>query len=102
MYSRLLACQCRTQHIDADNWNYITVDANGPKYVNASMIKSSLTLPPEMQMPEKTYIAAQGPLKTTIDDFWHTVDQMNVSVVVMLAKLVENQRVSARCGLILG
>jgi receptor-type tyrosine-protein phosphatase C len=53
------------------------------------------------------YIAAQGPLASTIDDFWHMVVQNKCTVLIMLTRSVENnhtkcaeyfsQRTGVRC-----
>jgi len=48
---------------------------NKSDYINASWIT-----------PEKHYIAAQGPLKETIDDFWMMIWDNQVPVIVMLTK----------------
>ncbi|CAH0002029.1 unnamed protein product [Clonostachys byssicola] len=45
-------------------------------YVNASHIQSS--------MSNKRYIASQGPLPTTFEDFWSVVWEQDVRVIVML------------------
>lgn len=37
-------------------------------------------------------IASQGPLQTTIYDFWHMICQENVTLIVTTCKLVEGVR----------
>ena len=44
-------------------------------------------------MGSKTYIASQGPLKNTVDDFWKMVWEEKCDIIVMLTKAQENGRV---------
>ncbi|EDL39542.1 receptor-type tyrosine-protein phosphatase C isoform 2 precursor [Mus musculus] len=54
------------------------------KYINASFVMSYWK--PEMM------IAAQGPLKETIGDFWQMIFQRKVKVIVMLTELVNGDQ----------
>ena len=56
------------------------------KYINASWIH----LP-----SDNFFIATQGPLDTTIDDFWEMCYTYNVNLIVMLCQLIEKNK--AKC-----
>ena len=43
----------------------------------------------------RAYIATQGPMTNTVNDFWTMVWQERSSAIVMITKLTEHNRVSA-------
>ncbi|XP_063717267.1 tyrosine-protein phosphatase non-receptor type 7-like [Symsagittifera roscoffensis] len=53
-------------------------------YINANFISGL--------QREQQFIAAQGPLPSTLEDFWWMIWQENVSIVVMLTKLRERNK----------
>ncbi|KAG6894391.1 hypothetical protein C0992_006301, partial [Termitomyces sp. T32_za158] len=64
------------------------IDVGLDDYVNASFVQPLGTT--------KKYIATQGPLEATFEDFWRLTWQQNVHVIVMLTREVENSMV--KCG----
>ncbi|CAN9513728.1 unnamed protein product [Ophioblennius macclurei] len=60
----------------------------GSDYINANFVKNLL---PDCTS-HKVYIATQGCLATTVDDFWQMVWQEETSVIVMTTREVEKGR----------
>ncbi|XP_075759720.1 tyrosine-protein phosphatase non-receptor type 6 isoform X2 [Pelodiscus sinensis] len=61
----------------------------GADYINANYIKNKLISPDEVT---KTYIASQGCLDATVNDFWQMVWQENSHIIVMTTREVEKGR----------
>ena len=64
-------------------------DGNCEGYINANKVPFFLRKYHTYENLKYDYIAAQGPLATTIDDFWRMVWQENVLIIVMVTKITE-------------
>ena len=71
---------CRYSNIITYKDNRVVLNSTN-RYINASWIHIPLF---------KYFIATQGPLPHTIIDFWTMCDEYNVSLIVMLCNLKEN------------
>lgn len=63
------------------------------KYLNGNGIMQFLTQEMKFCRQQKAYIATQGPLAETTEDFWRMLWEHNSTIVVMLTKLREMGRV---------
>uniref|UniRef100_A0A8C4GR22 protein-tyrosine-phosphatase n=1 Tax=Dicentrarchus labrax TaxID=13489 RepID=A0A8C4GR22_DICLA len=60
----------------------------GSDYINANYVRNTL----QESTDQKVYIATQGCLATTVNDFWQMVWQENTRVIVMTTREVEKGR----------
>ncbi|XP_055511302.1 tyrosine-protein phosphatase non-receptor type 11 isoform X1 [Leucoraja erinacea] len=61
----------------------------GSDYINANFITHDIDSNRTTTRPKKSYIATQGCLQNTVNDFWRMVFQENSRVIVMTTKEVE-------------
>lgn len=83
-------CQFRPQHDRYMNVvpyedTRVRLEGDGGDYINACHVTSK-----PGDLARFSYIATQGPLEETVDDFWRMVCQQKVSAIVMLCDLVED------------
>ena len=74
---------CRYRNIMPYKDNKVEINSNH-KYINASWVHIPY---------DKFFIATQGPLDTTIDDFWQMIYQYNNQVIIMLCNLEEKNKI---------
>ncbi|KAI1301383.1 Tyrosine-protein phosphatase non-receptor type 14 [Halotydeus destructor] len=60
---------------------------NRPGYINGSLIQMNYG-----KNAHQSYIAAQGPLMNTVNDFWRMIWTQKVNVVVMVTELTEDNQ----------
>ncbi|KAI9319344.1 protein-tyrosine phosphatase-like protein [Dichotomocladium elegans] len=73
----------KNRYINILPFDYNRLQLPGDDYINASLIEAPFGIP-------RRYIATQGPLTSTIIDFWRMVIEYNVRVIVALSPQFEN------------
>ena len=84
---------CRPSSLlTADHTRVVLKDADpdvmGSDYINANYISG------EVPGSERRYIAAQGCLPKTVDDFWKMIWQEDTRIIMMTTAEIERRRVS--------
>ena len=100
LYAMSSVVDCTNKHSEFSHTNTPTVDQTrvvlndsdpsivGSDYINANYISG------EVPGSEKRYIATQGCLPETVDDFWKMIWQEDTRVIVMISNEVESGSVS--------
>ena len=100
LYAMSSVVDCTNKHSEFSHTNTLTVDQTrvvlndsdpsivGSDYINANYISG------EVPGSEKRYIATQGCLPETVNDFWKMIWQEDTRVIVMISNEVESGRVS--------
>lgn len=80
---------CKNRYANVLPFDYNRVKISGEDdYINASTIQQQ-----DGEVPAWKYIAAQGPLASTVADFWTMVLEKNCSVIIMLTRTIENNHI---------
>ncbi|XP_025098111.1 receptor-type tyrosine-protein phosphatase delta-like isoform X2 [Pomacea canaliculata] len=89
--AELPACKLKNRYTNILPWDHTRVkliptdDEEGSDYINANYLPG--------YTHRREFIAAQGPLPATIDDFWRMVWENRVCIIVMLTQCVEKGKV---------
>ena len=59
-------------------------DVEGSDYINANFVVG--------YKERKRWVCAQGPLESTLGDFWRMIHEQGVEIVIMLTNLEEYNR----------
>ena len=81
----------------ADDCNRVKLECDLGDYINASYVNMPLAGPSRKEQGGRVvrYIAAQGPLPHTVEDFWCLVWQQAVPLIVMVTP--ESERGQVKC-----
>ena len=73
----------KERYYNIRTYKYNIVELNSKEYINASFI----------HLPFKNYfISTQGPIKTSINDFWEMILEYNTKIIIMLCNEIEKGR----------
>lgn len=70
----------------------VILDNAEPNTIGSDYINANYVGPSDSEEASKRYIAAQGCLPSTVEDFWHMVYQESSRIIVMTTKEVERGR----------
>lgn len=90
----------RYKNILPFDYTRVKLDLPDSDYINANYLKYEEDPPIEessrcSKQPYKTYIAAQGPLQASVNEFWWMIWQHKTRVIVMMTK--EFERTKSKC-----
>eukprot|EP00117_Sycon_ciliatum_P020564 scpid31244/ scgid18280/ Tyrosine-protein phosphatase non-receptor type 4; Testis-enriched protein tyrosine phosphatase len=84
-------CRNRYRDIAPYNNSRVRIRAQGRDYINASYVKT------KVGSGTLNYIAAQGPLPHTLDDFWEMIWEQKNQLIVMVTAEEEGGRTKCEC-----
>lgn len=78
-------------HYSYDSTRVILSDSMTGDYINASFVNMAIPNTPTLNLNK--YIATQGPLNSTCEDFWQMIWEQSCSLIIMVTTLMEAGRV---------
>eukprot|EP00877_Chromochloris_zofingiensis_P002632 jgi/Chrzof1/1236/Cz01g45230.t1 len=83
-------CRSKNRYVDVVPYdcNRVVLTGRHCDYINASYIRDQVD-----GSQGHAYIATQGPLSNTVEEFWHMVQVTNTSAIVMLTNLADHGKV---------
>ena len=82
-YEQLSNQNKKDRYSNIRTYKYNSIKLKSKEYINASFIHLPL---------KKYFIATQGPIKSSINDFWEMILEYNTKIIIMLCNQIEGGR----------